>query len=69
MIEMYKQFIAYDKPNCVGISVVDFRKLRSVHLHDNATHKTNFEGKDNLLYSDTSALACATQPDDIYECI
>ena len=68
MIEMYKKEIVYDKPVYVGTSVLDLSKLCMMDFHYNTIHK-NFEGKYNVLYSDTDSLVYSIQHDDIYEWI
>ena len=68
MIEMYKKEIVYDKPIYVGTSILDLSKLCMMDFHYNTIHK-NFEGRYNLLYSDTDSVVYSIKHDDIYEWI
>ncbi|MFM7989120.1 MAG: hypothetical protein ACKPKO_58385, partial [Candidatus Fonsibacter sp.] len=68
MIEMYKREIVYDKPIYVGTSILDLSKLTMMKFHYNTIHK-NFEGRYNLIYSDTDSLVYSIQHNDIYEWI
>jgi len=68
MIEMYKKEIVYDKPIYVGTSILDLSKLCMMDFHYNTIHK-NFEGRYNLLYSDTDSVVYSFKHDDIYEWI
>jgi hypothetical protein len=60
--------LVYNKPIYVGTSVLDLSKLCMMDFHYNTIHK-NFEGKYNLLYSDTDSLVYSIKHDDIYEWI
>ena len=66
LIEMYKQEIIYDKPIYVGTSILDLSKLHMMNFHYNVIHE-NFEGKYNLVYSDTDSLVYSIEHPDIYE--
>ena len=66
LIEMFRTEIVYNKPIYVGTSVLDLSKLCMMDFHYNTIHK-NFEGKYNLLYSDTDSLVYSIKHDDIYE--
>ena len=68
LIEMYRNEIVYDKPIYVGTSVLDLSKLCMMDFHYNTIHK-NFEGRYNLIYSDTDSLVYSIQHEDIYEWI
>ena len=68
LIEMYKQEIVYDKPIYVGTSVLDLSKLCMMDFHYNTVHK-EFDGKYNLVYSDTDSLVYRIEHPDIYEWI
>ena len=68
LIEMYKTEIIYDKPMYVGTSVLDLSKLCMMEFHYNVIHK-EFEGKYNLLYSDTDSLIYDIRDPDIYKWI
>ena len=65
MIEMYKQEDRIWQAIYVGTSVLDLSKLCMMDFHYNTIHN-NFEGKYNLLYSDTDSLVYSIQHDDIY---
>ena len=65
---MYKTEIIYDKPMYVGTSVLDLSKLCMMEFHYNVIHK-EFEGKYNLLYSDTDSLIYDIRDPDIYKWI
>ena len=65
---MYKKEIVYDKPIYVGTSILDLSKLCMMDFHYNTIHK-NFEGRYNLLYSDTDSVVYSIKHDDIYEWI
>ena len=64
MIEMYKREIVYDKPIYVGTSFLVLSKLYVMQCHYD-TIQNNFEGKHNLLYSNTDSLVYSIQHDDI----
>ena len=66
LIEMYKQEIIYDKPIYVGTSVLDLSKLHMMKFHYNVIHK-EFEGKYNLIYSDTDSFVYNIEHPDIYQ--
>ena len=65
LIEMYKQEIVYDKPIYVGTSILDLSKLCMMEFHYNTIHK-EFEGKYNLIYSDTDSMVYRIEHPDIY---
>ena len=66
LIEMYKQEIVYDKPIYVGTSILDLSKLHMMNFHYNVIHK-EFEGKYNLIYSDTDSFVYNIEHPDIYQ--
>mgnify|MGYP003342229251 CR=1 FL=1 len=66
LIEMIKQKIVYDKPIYVGTSILDLSKLTMMDFHYNVIHK-EFEGKYNLLYSDTDSCVYNIEHPDIYK--
>jgi len=68
LIEMYKQEIVYDKPIYVGTSILDLSKLHMMNFHYNVIHK-EFEGKYNLIYSDTDSFVYNIDHPDIYKWI
>ena len=68
MIEMYKKEIVYDKPIYVGTTFLDLSKLCMTDFHYKTIHN-NFEGRYNLLYSDTDSVVYSIKHDDIYEWI
>ena len=68
LIEMYKQEIIYDKPIYVGTSILDLSKLHMMNFHYNVIHK-EFEGKYNLIYSDTDSFVYNIEHPDIYKWI
>ncbi|MFM7989320.1 MAG: hypothetical protein ACKPKO_59400 [Candidatus Fonsibacter sp.] len=68
MIDMYKKKIVYDKPMYVGTYILDQSKLCMMDFHYNTIHN-NFEGRYNLLYSDTDSVVYSIKHDDIYEWI
>ena len=63
---MIKQKIVYDKPIYVGTSILDLSKLTMMDFHYNVIHK-EFEGKYNLLYSDTDSCVYNIEHPDIYK--
>ena len=63
-----KKEIVYDKPKYVGTSIWDLSKLYMMDFHYNTIHK-NFEGRYNLLYSNTDSVVYQIKHDDIYEWI
>ena len=65
---MSKQEVLYDKPSFIGTSVFDLSKLHMMYLHYEVIHK-NFEGKYNLIYTDTDSLVYGTRHHDIFEWI
>ena len=65
MIEMFKKAIEYNKPIYAGTSILDLSKLCMMKFHYNVIHK-NFEGRYNLIYSDTDSLVYLIQHEDIY---
>ena len=65
MIEMFKKAIEYNKPIYAGTSILDLSKLCMMKFHYNVIHK-NFEGRYNLIYSDTDSLVYSIQHEDIY---
>ena len=66
LIEMYRKEVVDDKPIYIGTSVVDLSKAHMMDFHYNVIHK-NFEGRYNLVYSDTDSFIYLIQHDDIYE--
>jgi hypothetical protein len=66
LIEMYKEEVVYDKPLYVGTSILDLSKLCMMEFHYGVIHK-EFEGKYNLMYSDTDSLVYNIQCDDFYK--
>jgi len=68
IIGMYKQEIVYDKPIYVGTSILDLSKLHMMNFHYNVIHK-EFEGKYNLIYSDTDSFVYNIEHPDIYKWI
>lgn len=68
LIEMYKQEIIYDKPIYVGTSILDLSKLHMMNFHYNVINK-EFEGKHNLIYSDTDSFVYNIEHPDIYKWI
>jgi len=66
LIEMYKEEIVYDKPLYVGTSILDLSKLCMMEFHYDVIHK-EFEGKYNLIYSDTDSLVYNIRCDDFYK--
>jgi hypothetical protein len=66
LIEMYKEEVVYDKPLYVGTSILDLSKLCMMEFHYDVIHK-EFEGKYNLIYSDTDSLVYNIKCDDLYE--
>ena len=66
LIEMYKQEIVYDKPIYVGTSILDLSKLHMMNFHYNVINK-EFEGKHNLIYSDTDSFVYNIEHPDIYK--
>jgi hypothetical protein len=65
---MYRKEVVYDKPIYVGTSILDLSKVCMMDFHYNVIHK-NFEGRYNLVYSDTDSLMYLIQHEDIYEWI
>ena len=55
MIEMFRQEALYDKPSYVGASELDLSKQHIMAFHYNAI-RGKFEGKSDLIYSDTDSL-------------
>ena len=68
MIEAHKKEILYDKPMCVGTTILDISKLTMMKFHYNVMHK-NFENNYNLIYSDTNSLIYSINHEDISEWI
>ena len=68
LIETFKQEIVYDKPIYVGTSILDLSKLQMMDFHYNVIHK-EFEGKYNLIYSDTDSFVYNIEHPDIYKWI
>jgi hypothetical protein len=66
LIEMYKQEIIYDKPIYVGTSILDLSKLHMMNFHYNVINE-EFEGKYNLIYSDTDSFVYNIEHHDIYK--
>jgi hypothetical protein len=66
LIETFKQEIVYDKPIYVGTSILDLSKLHMMDFHYNVIHK-EFEGKYNLIYSDTDSFVYNIEHPDIYK--
>jgi DNA replication protein DnaD len=66
MIETFKTEITYDKPVYLGSSILDLSKLHMMNFHYNVIHK-DFEGKYNLIYTDTDSFIYLIEHDDIYE--
>ena len=68
MIEMFKQEVLYDRPSYIGTSIMDMSKLHMRRFHYEIIHK-NFEGKRNLIYTDTDSLVSDIRHHDIYKWI
>ena len=68
MVEFYKNEIKYDKPIYVGTSILDLSRLTMMKFHDDIIHNS-FEGRYNLIYSDTDSLVYNIQHDNIYQWI
>ena len=65
---MFEQEVLYDKPSYVGTSLMDLSRLHMMKFHYEVIHK-NFEGKYNLIYTDTDSLVYDIRHNDIYEWI
>jgi hypothetical protein len=65
LIEMFKQEIVYDKPIYVGTSILDLSKLHMMNFHYNVINK-EFEGKHDLIYSDTDSFVYNIKHPDVY---
>jgi hypothetical protein len=50
----------------VGTSILDLSKLHMMNFHYNVINK-EFEGKYNLMYSDTDSFVYNTEHPDFYE--
>ena len=68
MVEFYKKEINYNKPIYVGTSVLDLSKLTMMKFHYDVIHHS-FEGRYNLIYSDTDSLVYNIQHNNIYQWI
>ena len=66
MMQAYKEELRYDKPVYIGMSILDLSKVTMMNFHYNVIHR-NFEGRYNLLDSDTDSLIYSMQHEDIYE--
>ena len=63
---MYKDEIILDKPIYVGTTILDLSKLFKMRFHYDVVQK-HFNGKSELLYSDTDSLVYHIFVDDLYE--
>ena len=68
MVEFYRKEINYNEPVYVGTSILDLSKLTMMKFHYDIIHNS-FEGRYNLIYSDTDSLVYNIQHDNIYEWI
>ena len=68
LIETFKREVIYDKPSFIGTSIMDLSKLHMMRFHYEVIHK-NFEGRYNLIYTDTDSLVYAINHHDIYNWI
>ena len=68
MVEFYRKEISYNKPIYVGRSVLDLSKLTMMKFHYDIIHNS-FEGRYNLIYSDTDSLVYNIQHDNMYQWI
>lgn len=57
---MYKKETVYDKPVYVGSGILDLSRLCMMEFHCGVV-QTEFEGRYNLIYSDTDSLVCNIQ--------
>ena len=68
LITMFKRQVMYDKPSFIGTSMMDVSELHMMRLHSEVIHK-NFEGRYNLIYTDTYSLVYAIKHHDIFNWI
>ena len=68
LIETFKREVIYDKPSFIGTSIMDLSKLHMMRFHYEVRHK-NFEGRYNLICTDTAGLVYAINHHDIYNWI
>ena len=68
LIETFKREVIYDKPSFIGTSIMDLSKLHMMRFHYEVIHK-NFEGRYNLICTDTAGLVYAINHHDIYNWI
>ena len=66
LIEMYQTEITLDKPIYDGTTILDLSKLLMMRFHYDVVRK-HFNGKSELLYSDTDSLVYHIFVDDLYE--
>ena len=68
LIETFKREVIYDKPSFIGTSMMDVSELHMMRLHSEVIHK-NFEGRYNLIYTDTDSLVYDLRHHDVFEWI
>ena len=66
LIQTHKTSIIYDKPCFVGCSILDLSKVRMMDFHYNTIQK-NFQGKYDLLYSDTDSMVYQIKIKNFYK--
>lgn len=66
LIQTHKTRLVYDKPVQVGCAILDISKVRMMDFHYGTVHK-HFEGKYDLIYSDTDSLVYHIKHPDLYE--
>ena len=68
IVEFYTKETLDNKPIYVGTSILDLSKLTMMKFHYDVIHRS-FEGRYNLIYSDTDSLVYNIQHDNIYQWI
>ena len=68
MVGFYKKEIQYNKLIYGGTSILDLSKLTMMKFQYNIIHHS-FEGRYNLIYSDTDSIVYTIQHDNIYQWI
>ena len=68
MVGFYKKEINNNQPIYGGTSMIDLFKLTMMKFHYDIIHNS-FEGRYNLIYSDTDSLVYNIQHDNIYQWI